>query len=211
MIGVVADVRGISLSTPPRPEIYVDSMQARLPWPWLVLVVCTLGDPSALSGSVRERLRSADPNVPILRFSSMDNVVSRSVAEPRVYATLLGVFSSLALALAAIGLYGLVSFAVSQRAHEIGVRIALGAARREIFRLMLAQGLRLALIGTAVGVVGATALTRVLAGLVRGVQPNDPLALVAVSTLLIGVAVAATCVPARRAARVDPVIALRAE
>ncbi len=211
VIGVVGDVRDIRLSSPARPEVYLDSIQAELPWPWAVLAVRSVGNPELLAGTVRDCVRSADANVPLLRFTSMDDVVSKSVAEPRIYAILLGGFAALALLLAAIGLYGLVSYAVSQRTHEIGVRVALGAARREILGLLLAQGLRLALVGTAIGILGAVALTRVLVSLVNGVQPNDPVAFASVSILLIGVALAATYLPARRAARVDPVVALRCE
>ena len=141
----------------------------------------------------------------------MDEVVSESMAAPRVYTLLLGVFAALALALAAGGLYGLVSYTVSQRTHEMGVRLALGAAPGEIARLVLRQGVGLALGGIAIGMGGAVAATRTLVSLTRGVEPNDPAPFVAVALLLLIVAVGASCLPARRAARVDPMSALRAD
>jgi putative ABC transport system permease protein len=211
VVGVVADVRDINLSKPARPEFYLESRQARLAWPWLVLAVRTTADPETLTATVREIVKSTDANVPILKFSSMDGIVSRSIAEPRAYTILLSAFAGLALTLAAIGLYGLISFSVSQRTHEIGVRVALGAARGEILRLVLAQGLHFALLGTAIGLVAAWGATRVLVGLVGGVEATDPISFALVSALLIVVAIAATWLPARRAARVDPVIALRSE
>ena len=211
VVGVVGDVRDIALSTPPRPQIYLSSLQANLPWPWGALIVRTVGDPEGLTAAIREAVRSADPNVPQLRVSTLDAVVSRSIAAPRVYTILLGAFAALALLLAAIGLYGLVSYSVSQRTHEIGVRVALGAERRQILRLVLAQGVALAACGTVAGLLGAWAATRVLVGLVGGVKPTDPVTFSAVSVLLIAVAAAATYIPARRAARVDPIIALRSD
>jgi len=211
VIGVVADVRDISLATAARPEIYLNSMQARLPWPWLVLAVHTIGDPGTLTNTVRNIVHNADPNVPMVKFSTMDQIVSRSMAEPRVYTILLAVFAAVALTLAAVGLYGLVSFTVSQRTHELGIRVALGAARGEILRLVLGDGLRLAAIGAVVGLAGAWACTRVLRTLVHSVEPNDPLAFASVIVLLLAVALIATWLPARRAAQVDPVVALRTD
>jgi putative ABC transport system permease protein len=211
VVGVVGDVRDINLATPARPEFYLNSLQAKLPWPWIVLAVRTSGDSEALTPTVREIIRSVDVNVPIRRVLTMDRIVSRSLAEPRVYATLLAVFATLALTLAAVGLYGLIAFTVSQRTHEIGVRVALGASRGEILRLVLGQGLRLAVAGTAIGLVGAWAATRVLVGVMRGIETTDPISFAFVSALLIIVAAAATWLPAQRASRVNPVIALRSE
>jgi len=211
IVGVVADVRDINLGTPARPEMYLSSMQARLAWPWLVLAVHTTGDPEMLTATIRSIVHDADPNVPMLKFSTMDRVVSRSVAEPRVYTILLAVFAVLALTLAAIGLYGLVSFTVSQRTHELGIRVALGAARGEILRLVLGEGLRLTIVGAALGLVGAWAASRVLRTIVSTVEPNDPIAFAAVIVLLLAVALVATWLPAHRAAQVDPIVALRTD
>jgi putative ABC transport system permease protein len=211
VVGVTGDVRHVGLAVPPRPEVFVDSMQSPLPWSWLVLAVRAHGDPAPLAESVKAALRAANPNVPIERTSTLDDVVGRSMVEPRIYTFLLSTFAALAVALAAIGLYGLVSYAVSQRTHELGVRVALGAARSEIVRLVIGHGMRLALAGAVVGLAGAFAATRLLVGLVKGIKPNDPPTFLAVTLLLLAVALLAAYLPARRASRVDPMVALRAD
>lgn len=141
----------------------------------------------------------------------MDEILSSSLAQPSVYALLLGVFASLALALAAVGLYGIVSYAVTQRIHEMGIRMALGAARGEILRLVLRRGMSLAFAGSLIGLGVALAARRVLAGMVHDAEASDPLAISAVTLLLLAVAFLASYLPARRAARVDPMVALRYE
>jgi putative ABC transport system permease protein len=141
----------------------------------------------------------------------MEQVVALSIAEPRIYTFLLGAFASLAVGLAAVGLYGLVSYAASRRMHEMGVRVALGASRREILRLVLGHGWKLAAAGTVIGLAAAVAATRVLVGLIRGVEPNDPVTFGAVAGVLLLVALGASYIPARRAARLDPMLALRSE
>jgi putative ABC transport system permease protein len=211
IVGVAGDVRHAGLAVPPRPEVFVHSMQSDLNWPWLVLAVRAASAPMALADPVRAILREVNPNVPITRLNSAEDVVARSMNEPRLYTFLLGSFALLAVALAAIGLYGLVSYSVSQRTHEVGIRVALGASRSEVVRLVLRQGVMLAAVGSALGLAGGLAATRVLAGLMKGVQPYDPATLVAVTALLLGIALLASYMPARRAARVDPVVALRAE
>jgi putative ABC transport system permease protein len=211
IVGVAADVRHVGLAVPPRPEVFVHSMQSDLNWPWLVLAVRNTSAPMALADPVRTILREVNPNVPITRINSADAVVARSMTEPRLYTFLLGAFALLAVALAAIGLYGLVSYSVSQRTHELGVRVALGASRSEVVRLVLAQGVTLAAVGSAIGLAAGLATTRALVGLIKGIQPNDPVTLLAVTGVLLGIAVLASYVPARRAARVDPIVALRAE
>jgi putative ABC transport system permease protein len=210
IVGVAADVR-LDLALPTRAQIFVHSMQSDLNWPWLVLAVRAAIAPAALADPIRAILREVNPNVPITRISSADEVVARSITEPRLYTFLLGTFALLAVALAAIGLYGLISYSVSQRSHEIGIRVALGASRADIFRLVLAQGVALAAVGSVIGLACGLAATRTLVGLIKGVQPNDPVTLVAVTGLLLGVALLASYVPARRAACVDPAVALRAE
>jgi putative ABC transport system permease protein len=211
IVGVAADVRHVGLAVPPRPEVFVHSMQSDLNWPWLVLAVRSTPAPMALADPVRTILREVNPNVPITRINSADAVVARSMTEPRLYTFLLGAFALLAVALAAIGLYGLVSYSVSQRTHELGVRVALGASRSEVVRLVLAQGVTLAAVGSAIGLAAGLATTRALVGLIKGIQPNDPVTLLAVTGVLLGIAVLASYVPARRAARVDPIVALRAD
>ena len=211
VVGVTGDVRHEGLAVPPRPEIFLDAMQSELPWPWSVLAVRTVADPESLVATVKDAARTADRNVPLLRINTMDGILSRAVAGPRVYATLLGAFAALALALAAVGLYGLISYTVSQRTHEMGIRLALGAERGEIVGLVLKRGLVLAGIGAAIGVVVALATTRLLSGLTAGVQPSDPLTFAIVTVVLLATALVASYLPARRAGRVDPMTALRAE
>jgi putative ABC transport system permease protein len=153
----------------------------------------------------------ADKDEPLFHIQTMQQVMSDSVATRRFQMGLLALFASVALMLAAVGIYGLVSYSVSQRTHEIGIRIALGAKREQVLRLVLRQTLRLAASGLVLGIGGALILMRFLSGLLFGVSPNDPLTFVAVSMLLTGVATAASFIPAWRAARVDPMVALRYE
>jgi putative ABC transport system permease protein len=211
VVGVAGDVRQSSLGVPPKPEIFLDYLQPGPDWPWLVLVARTTEQPAKLAGTVKAVAASIDQDVPVLRINTMDEILSSSLAEPRVYALLLGVFASLALALAAVGLYGILSYAVTQRIHEMGIRMALGAAHGEILRLVLRRGMSLAFVGSLIGLAGALAARRVLAGLVHGVEAGDPLAFSGVTLLLLAVAFVASYLPARRAARVDPIVALRYE
>ena len=211
VVGVTGNVRHIALDEPARPEIFLNSLQADLQWPGQVLVVRVDGNPAALAGPVEAAIKSIDPGVPIERPIAMDEVIARSIAAPRVYTFLLALFAAIALVLAAIGLFGLVSYSVSQRTHEIGVRMALGAARQEIVRLVLAQGLLLAGGGALLGLAGALAVNRLLGGLVRGVEPGNPITLAAVTAVLLLTALLASYLPARRAALVDPTTALRSE
>jgi putative ABC transport system permease protein len=164
-----------------------------------------------LAGTVKTMIASVNHDVAVTAVRTMDDVLSMSIAEPQVYALLLGVFAGLALALAAIGLYGVISYGVTQRTHEMGIRMALGAGRGDVLRLILRQGLTLAVAGVVIGLGCTLAVSQVLTHLVGSVQPRDPLTLIAVSALLMGVALAASYIPASRATRVDPVTALRHE
>jgi putative ABC transport system permease protein len=211
IVGVTGDVRFVGLAIPPRPEIFVNSMQSVLPWSWLVLAARAHGDPAPLAESVKAALHEVNANVPIERANTLDEVVSRSIVGPRIYTFLIGTFAALAVLLAAIGLYGLISYTVSQRTHELGVRVALGAARHEIVRLVVGQGLRLAAGGAAVGLAGALATTKVLASLVKDIKPNDPMTFAVVTIVLLAAALLAAYLPARRASHVDPMVALRAD
>ena len=201
----------MGLGEPARPEIFLNYMQPGPSWPWLVLVVRTVAAPMALAGPIRSIARSVDQRVPILEIRTLDDVLSGSLGEPQVYALLLGVFAALALVLAAVGLYGVVSYTVTERTHEMGVRMALGAVQGDVVRLVLGQGLALVVAGAAIGLGAALFMTRLLTRLIPSAVAGDPLTLSAVMALLLGVAFLAAYLPARRASRVDPMVALRCE
>jgi predicted permease len=211
VVGIVGDVRQMSLGSAVRPEIYVNYQQPTPDWPGLTLVVSTDSGPAALAPTVRAVAESVDRAVPFARVRTLDDVLAGSIAAPRVYTILLGSFALLGLTLAGVGLYGVVSYAASQRVHEIGIRQALGAARRDILTLVLRHGMWLAGVGLAVGLGGAVGLTRLLTSLEPTIQAANPWTLAAVSAVLLGVALAATFVPAYRASRIDPLVALRHE
>jgi putative ABC transport system permease protein len=211
IVGVVGDVRQLRLTRDPEPEVFVPFPQhvdGRLADP--NLLVRATGDPTALASAIRELVRGLDKNVPV-QFSAMDAVVAESVSQQRFQMRLLALFAGLALLLAAIGIYGVISYSVSRRTHEIGIRMALGATRADVVRLVIAQGMSLALSGITIGIAGALALNRVLATMLYGVSATDPATYAAVSLLLALVAFGAICLPARRATAVDPTIALRYE
>jgi predicted permease len=210
VVGVVGDFRHYRLPEPMRPAVYLP--YASMPLLSQTLVIRTsLPDPLVLVPSVRAAIRELDPNVAAYEVQTIDEVVSRSLWRQRFQGEVLGAFAVLALFLTAVGIYGVVSYAVAQRTRELGVRIALGATRRDVLGLVLAQGARLALVGVAIGVVAALGLSRVVASLLHGVGPMDPLTFITVSATLAGVAIAACYVPALRATRVDPLVAMRAE
>ena len=208
-VGVTADVRQMGLHKEPRPETYVTYTQ----WPsrYTTLVLRSGLDPAGLTASVRREVLAVDPDVPVYDVKTMREVLDGSLASRRFNMALLGLFAVLAVLLAAVGLYGVLAYMVSQRVHEIGVRMALGASTGDVLRLVVGQGMALTLGGVLLGVLGALALTRVLSTLLVGVTVTDPWTFVAVALLLSAVAFLACYVPARRAARVDPMIALRYE
>ena len=209
VVGVVADTRNYQLEREPWPEIFVPYQQE----PSLVMTVVlrTSGDPMRTAATLRKAVASVDPYEPVASLETMDDVVQKVVAPRQFKLVLLGSFAVLALVLAAIGLYAVVSFAVTERTHEIGVRRALGAEQEDVLRLVVGQGLKLTAIGIAVGVAGALGLMRFLSGLLYGVKPTDPVTFAAVAALLLVVALFACYVPARRATKVDPMVALRHE
>jgi len=211
VVGVVGDVRQASLGIAPRPEITLSPLQSRDHWSSGTIVAQTEGDAKALGESLRAAVHRANPLVPISRIATVDDVVSNSIVEPRLYAVLLGAFALLALVLASVGLYGLIAYSVSQRRHEFGIRVALGAAQSTIVRLVVGQGLHLAVVGVGIGLVASLAATRLLVGLVVGVEPQDPATFAVVTFVLIAATLLATYIPARRAAGVDPIAALRDE
>jgi putative ABC transport system permease protein len=209
IVGVVGGVRHFALRTPPRPEMYVPYAQAVSSQ--MNLVVRSAGDPAQLSSAVRDAVASVDKGEAIATPQTMEEIVAISTAGDRFNALLLGLFAVVALVLAAAGIYGVVSYSVSQRTREIGLRMALGAQPRDVLRLVVGHGMRLALAGVGIGVAGSFLLARLLASQLFDVTSNDPATFAAVSALLAGVALAACWIPARRAMHVDPMIALRYE
>jgi predicted permease len=211
VVGVTGDARQSSLARKIKPEIFLNYNQYSQGWGPPKLVIRTAEDPAPMLGMIKSVAQSVDRDVPITAGTTMDDLRSRAVAEPRTYTLLLGVFAVLALILAAVGIYGLVSYNVTQRTNEIGIRMALGAERREILKMMLRQGLTLAVAGTLIGLAGAIAATRLLTHLMTNAATGDWVTLAATSAILLAVATAAILAPARRATRVEPNIALRCE
>lgn len=210
IVGVVGDAPSIILGTS-EPMVYVPHTQAPYPVLAMSLAVRTKMDFAATAKAIRAELASLDRNVPIYDLISMDQLRGNSVAQRRFTMLLLGLFAAAALAMALIGIYGMISHAVRQRRHEIGVRMAIGARPRDVLRLTMTQGLRLTGMGIAVGLAGAFGLTRYLKGLLFGVTETDPMTFILIPALVLTVAMLASYLPARRAAAVDPMAALRAE
>jgi predicted permease len=209
IVGVVGDIRHNGLTAEPRPTIFLS--QAQSPGYITYLVVRTNADQQTVAAAIRREVRHVDPTQPFTDVQPMEQYVSVALARPRLYAILVGTFAVLAVLLAAVGLYGLIAYSVSQRTHEIGIRLALGARPREILGSILLQGIRLTLVGLVLGLAAAVALSRFVAKLLYGVNAGDLVTYVGVMVLLGCVAVVAAYVPARRASRVDPVVALRYE
>jgi putative ABC transport system permease protein len=209
IVGVVSDTKLYGLANPARLEVYLPFRQS--PSNGMALVVKSNADPAALTTEIREAVQSIDKDQPIFAISTMEELRSNSVATRRMTLVLLGLFSGLALVLGAIGIYGVISYSVAQRTHEIGIRMALGAPRRDVFRLVVGQGLKLAGIGIAIGIVAAFGLARLMSSLLYGISATDFETFAGVSILLALVALLACYVPARRAMRVDPTVALRYE
>jgi putative ABC transport system permease protein len=210
IVGVAGDVRHVDVALAPTPQMYLP--QAQVTDGILSLIVLTrTSDPASLTDSIRREVRALDPGIPIYDVASMGERVARSAAPRRFVMRLLGAFALSALALAALGLYGVVAHAVGQRTREIGIRMALGATPRDVVRLVLAGGAGMIAAGLAAGLLGAFGATRFLSAILYEVSPSDPFALAAAAAVLAVVALAAHWLPARRAARVDPIAALRAE
>ena len=209
IVGVVNDVRQGAPDQPPLPEFYLS--YRLVAGQEMSLVVRTAGDPDALADRVVRSIRSVDPTQPVFGVKSMARLLANAEAERRFSLLLLSLFAAIALLLSSLGIYGVMAYSTSQRRHEIGIRMALGAATPDVLRLVLQQGMRLVLLGLAIGLFGAWALSRVLAGQLYGISARDPFTYAAVALLLGTVAFAATWLPARRATRVDPMISLRSE
>jgi len=207
IVGVVRDVKQRQLSAPLQSQMYLPYTQ--YPYRTMTLMVAANGDPAALSSAVRARVRSIAPAMPLYGLQTMHELYTRSVWQQRLYGALFTSFAIIALVLAAAGVYSVIAYSVTQRLHEIGVRMALGARRADVFRLVVRGGAGLALLGIAIGTAGALAGTRVLGKLLYGVSPTDPIVFGTMATLLLGTALLASYVPARRAASLDPVNALK--
>ena len=211
IVGVVGDVRYRSLDQEAGPEVYRPLSQQAQVAARVAVRVSGGGDPMRVMGDVRRAIRSFDGAVPISDIMPLDRLVSASVARPRTIMLLLLIFAGVGMTLGAVGIYGVVSYAVNQRTRELGIRAALGAMERSLVGLVLRDGTRLALGGAVLGTIGALAAARALRTLVFGVTTTDPVTYVALAGVMVAVALVATYIPARRAARADPVSALRAE
>jgi len=212
IVGVVEDTKNAGMDKPAGPELYLQVRQvADFLGGNMNYVVRTSTDSLAIESSIRNVVREMDPSLPVYNLKTMNDVVSKSMVQPRFLALLLATFSGIALFLAAIGIYGVMAYSVAQRTQEIGVRMALGAQPLHVLRLIFGQSLMMLLIGTAIGLAGAFALTRLMSTLLFGVTATDPLTYVSVVGILTFVALLACYIPARRAAKVDPLIALRYE
>jgi putative ABC transport system permease protein len=176
-----------------------------------LVIRASSGDPMSLKKDLQQAIWEVDKDLPVSGADTVDHHLADLVAEPRLYTLLLGVFAGVALILASVGIYGVMSYSVTERTHEIGIRMALGAKHRDVLAFVVRQGLVLALIGVAIGLAVAFALTRVMSSLLYGVSATDPVTFLGISLLLTGVALAACFVPARRATKVDPMVALRYE
>jgi putative ABC transport system permease protein len=209
IVGVVSDVKINSLSAPKFEEMYLPYMQS--PWMAMTFVVRSGSASQPLVAAVREQIRAIDPDLPVDGVESLDHLVSQSVGQPRLLMALVTAFGGLAILLAAIGIYGVVAYSVSQRLREMGIRMALGAAPRDILRLVVSQGMRLALAGIVIGFVASLWLSKFLASELFATEPKDPLTFSLVALVLACVALTACWIPARRAMRVDPMVALRYE
>jgi putative ABC transport system permease protein len=209
VVGVAGNAKRADLQSGPRPAIYLPHTMFTLPY--MAVVVRSEADEAAIASAVRSAVRALDPELPIEEVETLDRVLQRVNGQPRFRAVLIAAFAGAALLLAAVGLYGLISYTVAQRAPEMAVRFALGATPAQVARLVVGHGLALAGAGVGVGLAGALAATRLIEGLLFSVSATDPAVYSALAMLLLAVAAAACLVPARRAMRVDPMAALRAE
>jgi putative ABC transport system permease protein len=209
IVGVAGDVKHEGLNTTPGAMIYWSHPE--LPLPFTAFVVRTTGSPLAYIGAIRQQVKLMDPGLPVSDIATMEQRMSDSVAESRFRTLLLGIFAIVAIILASVGIYGVTSYAVTARQHEIGIRMAIGALPGDVERMFMRRGIALTLAGLGLGLLTSFALTKLLAGLLFGVTPHDPLTFIVMAALLLIVAMLACYIPARRATRVDPLVALRYE
>jgi putative ABC transport system permease protein len=212
IVGVVGDIKHFGPGEPEEPAVYDLYSQTAQQWKrWMYPTIRGAASPGILLGQVKQRLWAIDNQLPVTQVFAMNEVVAASLDHQRFNLTLLGIFAGVALALAVVGIYGVMSYAITRRTNEIGVRVALGAQQRDVLWLILGQGLRLALIGGSLGIAASLALTRYMSHLLYGVSPRDPQTFAGIAFALLAVALLACYVPARRAMRVDPIVALRYE
>jgi putative ABC transport system permease protein len=209
VVGVIADMRNTSLADPPDFEFFIP--HERLPGPAMSLVVRTARDPMSLASTLRAAVRELDKDLPLSNVTTLEESISRSTGVRRLSVALLGVFALLALLLAAVGIYGVVSYSVTLRTHEIGLRMALGAAPGRIAGMIVGQAVLLGAAGVAAGIAGSLGLTRLLGSMLYGVSATDPAVFAAASFFLLAISALSAYLPARRASRVDPLVALRHE
>jgi len=209
IVGVVGDVRNDDVDAPPLPQLYLP--HAQNPLREMSLIVRTAGDPLSTAAAVRGSVWTIDRNLPVYEVATMKQLFFDDLAGVRIIVELLGAFAALALILAAVGIYGVMSYSVAQRTNEIGIRLALGAQARDVLRLIVRQGMKLVIVGVMIGLIGALALTRVMNSLLYGVSATDPITFTGVAATLAAVALLACWIPARRATKVDPMVALRCE
>jgi putative ABC transport system permease protein len=210
IVGVVGDVKYNGVADDVQPALYLAAQQSPV-WGVSLVIKTNVVDPLSLTTAVRNEIRKLDPELPVTQVRTMEERLSRAIAQPRFRTTLIAIFAAVALVLACVGIYGVISYSVTQRTHEIGIRMALGAGRRNVLKLVIGQGAWLAIIGVAFGLGGAFALTRLMAGLLFGVTPTDAATFISAPLGLIFVALLASYIPARRATKVDPLVALRYE
>jgi putative ABC transport system permease protein len=211
IVGVVGDVKQASLAVTQTDAVYITPMQWAFADNTMSLVVRTQGDPAALAPSLREAIRFVDKDQPIVRVATMDSLLAATAAERRFALVLFEAFGLVALALAAIGIYGVLSGTVTERTHEIGIRLALGAHKMDVLQLVLRQALRFAIAGAALGLMGGLMVSHLIEGLLYAVRPTDLPTFVGVGCILMAISLLASFVPARRALRVDPIVALKYE
>jgi predicted lysophospholipase L1 biosynthesis ABC-type transport system permease subunit len=207
----VKDSKYLNLTEAPRPYFYAAFRQVYRADMGLAVYIRTAGEPSAAADLMRREVRGIDPNVTVIDAMPLAEHVVQTLYAEKIAANLLSVLGTLALLLAAVGLYSVMAYAVTQRTHEIGIRMALGATRKDVLKLIVGQGLALTLVGIGAGLVAAWALTRLLASFLYGTAATDPTTFIGVSVLLASVALLASYIPARRATKVDPMVALRYE
>ena len=209
VVGVVSHLRVHDLTRDVREQIFIPHVQE--PFNGVGVVLKVTGDPNGVTKQITQQVRTLDPGIAIRNLQPLESYVDDARAPMRFNLILIGIFGAIALTLAAVGLYGVMAYSVTQRSHELGIRIAVGASPRDILRLVVGQGIRMTLLGAAIGLVVSLAVTRALSSLLFGVSVTDPLTFVAVPVVLALVAILACYLPARRAMRVDPIIALRYE